>query len=443
MTQDATTLAASHTPTANRPRAMLAVVAGDAPAVRVIEAGGALTLGRSGSCDWSFSDSQASRVQAIVRFDTEGGLTIEDPGSRNGTFLDDERLSATQPWLPGQVVRFGAVRLVATITGSLDESARTAHGAGDSQASESDGVVVSSPLMVETFALADRAARSDATVLILGETGSGKEVVAQRIHRKSRRKQGPFVTLNCGSLVESLAESTLFGHERGAFTGAAQRHPGVFEQASGGTLFLDEVGELSANLQTRLLRVLEDGKVTRVGGTQSLSVDVRVVAATHRDLPEMVRDGEFREDLLYRLDVVRIRVPPLRERPEDVEPLALHFLTHFADGRPLRLSAGARRALAAHPFPGNVRELRNCMERAVALAADVVLHEADLNLTARGAQERGGLLRAQVDDEERRAVEEALDACDGNQTRAAKRLGIARRTLINKMEKYGLRGKGK
>jgi DNA-binding NtrC family response regulator len=297
--------------------------------------------------------------------------------------------------------------------------------------------------MVETFALADRAARSDATVLVLGETGSGKEVVAHRVHQRSPRAHAPFVTLNCGSMVETLAESTLFGHERGAFTGAAQRHAGVFEQANGGTLFLDEVGELSLSLQTRLLRVLEDGRVTRVGGTQGLSVDVRIVAATHRDLTAMVSDGEFREDLLYRLDVVRIGVPPLRERPEDIEPLALHFLAQFAGERPLRLSAGARRALLAHPFPGNVRELRNSMERAVALAADFVIHEADLNLATRTSHERGGLLRAQVGDEERRAVEDALVACEGNQTRAAKRLGIARRTLINKMEKYGLRGKGK
>lgn len=435
MTHDATTLAANHTPAGNGPRAMIAVVAGDEPSVRVLEPGSALTLGRGSSCDWSFSDTQASRVQAIVNFDTEGALHIEDPGSRNGTFLDDERVSTKHAWLPGQVVRFGAVRLVATITGG-----RTGDAA---PAAEAPGVVVSSPLMVETFALADRAARSDATVLVLGETGSGKEVVAQRIHQKSQRRQGAFVTLNCGSMVETLAESTLFGHERGAFTGAAQRHAGVFEQANGGTLFLDEVGELSASLQTRLLRVLEDGRVTRVGGTQDITVNVRVVAATHRDLPAMVQSGAFREDLLYRLDVVRIRVPPLRERPDDVEPLALHFLTQFAGGRPLRLSAGARRALVAHPFPGNVRELRNSMERAVALASDVVIHEADLRLSARPSAERGGLLRAQVGDEERRAVEEALDACDGNQTRAAQRLGIARRTLINKMERYGIRGKGK
>ncbi|MCA9574928.1 MAG: sigma 54-interacting transcriptional regulator [Sandaracinaceae bacterium] len=437
MTHDATTLAASHSPVSHGLRAVLAVVAGDEPSVRTLAPGGALTLGRSSSCDWSFTDTQASRVQAIVRFDDEAGLSIEDPGSRNGTFLDDERVHTPQPWLPGQVVRFGAVRLVATITGARADEEDAADD------TEDDGVVVSSPQMVETFGLADRAARSEATVLVLGETGTGKEVLADRIHRKSKRRRGPFVTLNCGSLVETLAESTLFGHERGAFTGAAQRHAGVFEQAHEGTLFLDEVGELSANLQTRLLRVLEDGRVTRVGGSTQTEVNVRVVAATHRDLPEMVRAGEFREDLLYRLDVVRIRVPPLRERTEDVEPLALHFLDQFAGGRPLRLSAGARRALLAHPFPGNVRELRNCMERAVALAADVVIHEGDLNLSSRTSAERGGLLRAQVGDEEKRAVLEALEACEGNQTRAAKRLGIARRTLINKMEKYGLHGKGK
>ena len=301
-------------------------------------------------------------------------------------------------------------------------------------------VVAEDPAMREVVDTARRVAAAESTVLLLGESGTGKEVVARLIHEASPRARGPFVAVSCAALSETLLESELFGHERGAFTGAQARHEGTFEQADGGTLMLDEVGETSPALQAKLLRVLQERRFQRVGGEQEIAVDVRLVAATNRDLEAAVAAGQFREDLYYRLAVFPIRIPPLRDRPADVVPLTEHFL-HLLTRGPGRtqpeLTGAARDALLAHRWPGNVRELQNVVERSLILAGAGPIRPEDLGLGSAAPKASSGeptTLKAM----ERRAIEAALAAEDGNRRRAAKRLGIALRTLQYKIKEYGL-----
>jgi len=310
--------------------------------------------------------------------------------------------------------------------------------------------VVVSPAMQRLMDQAKQLALTPLSVLILGETGVGKDVVAHAIHRASPRRASPFVPLHAASLSESLIESELFGHERGAFTGAARSRQGVFEAADGGTVFLDEIGELQPELQVKLLRVLEDRKVVRVGGGTAHPVDVRFVAATNRDLKQAVRDGRFREDLYYRLAGAVLEVPPLRDRLEAVPQLAERFARLFARQceRPAPALADAAVAtLQAHDWPGNVRELRNTVERAVALCAGDVIEEVSvstgrLRQRGRATSAEGSGTATTLQDEvkglERKRIVEALERHGGNQTHAARDLGIARRTLINRMDDYGL-----
>ncbi len=304
-------------------------------------------------------------------------------------------------------------------------------------------LVARDPAMERVVEQVHKVAPRETTVLLLGESGTGKEVLARLLHEQSPRSQGPFVAVNCAALTESLLESELFGHEKGAFTGATTRHEGRFEQARSGTLFLDEVGETSPALQAKLLRVLQEKTFERVGGEKELSADVRLVAATNRDLEKSVEQGHFRQDLYYRLAVFPILIPPLRQRAADVLPLAehfLHLLTRGPDRTAPSISDGARQALAAHAWPGNVRELQNVMERALILSGGDTLTEAELNLPASSASGgapaggAGGTLK----DMERQAIAVALDAEEGNRKRAAKRLGIALRTLQYKIKEYGL-----
>ncbi|HEX4340107.1 MAG TPA: sigma 54-interacting transcriptional regulator [Polyangiaceae bacterium] len=316
-----------------------------------------------------------------------------------------------------------------------------------------DGVVVVDPAMVQVFNLARKLAAVQTTVLILGETGVGKEVIAEQIHRWSTRAQGPFVRLNCASLPETLLESELFGHERGAFTGADRRKIGYLEGAQGGTLFLDEIGELPLAVQVKLLNVLENREVRRLGGTQEHPIDVRVLSATHRDLQSEVAAGRFREDLYYRLSAFSLSVPPLRERLADIALLAEMFARESARraGRPGAVfEPSTIAALARHPWPGNVRELKNAMEHAVVLAdggrigaehlpESVRRREAPVPVGGPAAVPAAGTVKDKLADLERRSIEEALAAENGNQTRAARRLGMSRRALIYKIEKYGLR----
>ena len=301
-------------------------------------------------------------------------------------------------------------------------------------------MVFTSEAMRRLAVLVGRVAPRDVTVLVSGESGTGKERVAEALVQGSRRAERAFVRFNCAALTAELAEAELFGHARGAFTGATRARPGLFGEADGGTILLDEVGELAPGAQAKLLRVLQEGEVRPVGEERTRKVDVRVLAATHRDLAEEVRAGRFREDLFYRLDVVHLRVPPLRERPEDVPVLARHFLARFADrfgGAALSFDDALLHRLAGRPWPGNVRELEHAIERLVALSPPEGL---DLALLPGGADApRGPLpLKDRVQAYERGLVLEALRAARGNRSEAARRLGVSRVTLHDKLRRYGL-----
>jgi DNA-binding NtrC family response regulator len=309
--------------------------------------------------------------------------------------------------------------------------------------------------MLELFDLIPRVAITDSAILIQGETGTGKELVAAAIHRQSRRREGPFFAVNCGSLTDTLLESELFGHEKGAFTGAVKRKEGCFEAASGGTLFLDELGTVSSAMQVKLLRVLERKELRRVGGSSLVAVDVRIVAATHADLDEAVANGTFREDLLYRLNVVPLTIPPLRERPEDVRILAELFCRTVAQkqGRPVEgFDRAATRALVEYAWPGNVRELQNVVERAVILAAGTTIGEKDLpeRVRERGARKGvagaidaedtlDGVLSRVTREVERDYLRRLLRKYRGNAGKSAEHAGLNRRTLYNKLRVHGIR----
>jgi len=308
-----------------------------------------------------------------------------------------------------------------------------------------EGIIGESGRMQEVLSLVQRVAPSDATVLIRGESGTGKELIAKAIHYASPRAAGPLIRVNCAALPENLLESELFGHEKGAFTGAATARKGRFELADGGSLFLDEIGDLPAHLQVKLLRVLQEREFERVGSSRPIGVNVRVLAATHRDLEGLVREGRFRDDLYYRINVVTITLPPLRERREDIPLLIDHFVRTFGEknDKVIRgLSREARDLLLRYDYGGNVRELENLIERAVVLTRDDVIDLSDLPLTisdAEGDVEQGSLASA-VEGIERRMIREALAKAGGIQTRAAELLGVSERVLRYKLKKYGLSG---
>jgi len=300
-----------------------------------------------------------------------------------------------------------------------------------------ENVVGRSEAMLQVYKTAARVAATDATVLILGESGTGKELVARAIHQASPRAAGPFVAVDCGAIAEGVLESELFGHARGAFTGAQAARRGLFEEASGGTLFLDEIGDVGPNLQARLLRALQEGTIRRVGTNEPVAVDVRVVAATNRDLSQAVKEGRFREDLFFRLNVVTIEIPPLRDRREDIPLLAEHFAhKHGRSDGARAISEGARELLVAYGWPGNVRELENVVARALALNPAGVILPEDLPEHVRSAAPRGaappGLAladRPALEEVERRYALLVLSEVGGNKTRAAEVLGIDRKTL--------------
>ncbi|MBI1199379.1 MAG: AAA domain-containing protein [Phenylobacterium sp.] len=323
-------------------------------------------------------------------------------------------------------------------------------------------MVVRDPSMQQVIQLADQVAASDASILITGESGVGKEVVARYVHQKSRRANKPFISVNCAAIPENLLESELFGHEKGAFTGALARRIGKFEEANGGTLLLDEISEMDARLQAKLLRAIQEREIDRVGGTKPVKVDIRILATSNRDLAQAVKDGVFREDLLYRLNVVNLRLPPLRERPGDVVAMAEFFVKKYAaaNGMPEKpLSAEAKRRLAAHRWPGNVRELENAMHRAVLLAVGPEIDEHAIRLpdgqplapadahtrTAQAAAAAAetasrSFVGQTVAEMEQQLILDTLEHCFGNRTHAANILGISIRTLRNKLKEYGEAG---
>ena len=320
---------------------------------------------------------------------------------------------------------------------------RAERPAGEPEAAGPQLGLVAGPAMAAALAVIRAVAPRDTTVLVTGESGTGKELVARAIHGLSRRAAGPFVAVNSAAIPEHLVESELFGHEKGAFTGAAAARAGVFEAAAGGTVFLDEVGELPAAAQAKLLRVLQERTVTRLGATRTLEVDFRLIAATHRELEALVRQGRFREDLYYRIAVLPLALPPLRDRPEDLEPLVERFLRELEPARAVRISPAAWERLRRHRWPGNVRELRNTVERALVLSDGGAIEPPHLQLdtaTSVSPAEDGGA--PTLREMERRAILEALEAAGGNRKAAAERLGISLRTLQYRLKEYGLAGRG-
>jgi two-component system NtrC family response regulator len=316
---------------------------------------------------------------------------------------------------------------------------------GDARAAEAEkhlrfeDILGGTPRMREIFAVIQRVARTDVTVLVEGESGTGKELIARAIHARSARRAGPFVPINCGAIPETLLESELFGHEKGAFTGAHVQRRGRFEQAERGTLFLDEIGELPLLMQVKILRFLQDRLVERVGGRQPVSLDLRIIAATNRDLRSQLEKGLFREDLYYRLSVVTITVPPLRERAEDIALLANVFLQRAcqAQRRRVRFGPEALQALLAHAWPGNVRELENRVSRAVIMARGRIIEPGDLDLAAPEPQGVGSL-RQTRDRAERQTLLEVLTRHRGNISQAARELRVSRPTLHGLLDKHGI-----
>jgi two-component system, response regulator FlrC len=363
---------------------------------------------------------------------------------------------AADPKRAGDAIRAGAKEFI-PLPPEADLIAAVLAAIGD----DNRPMIARDPIMEVVIKLADQIAPSDASILITGESGVGKEVMARYVHTRSRRANKPFISVNCAAIPENLLESELFGHEKGAFTGAVARRIGKFEEASGGTLLLDEISEMDARLQAKLLRALQEREIDRVGGGKPVKVDIRVIATSNRDLAQAVKDGVFREDLLYRLNVVNLRLPSLRERPGDIIALSEHFVKKYAvaNGMPERpLSGEARRRLVTHRWPGNVRELENAMHRAVLLSSGPEIEEFAIRLpdgapmspapdaaVARNASMAAeaasrsfvGQTVAQV---EQQLILDTLSHCIGNRTHAATILGISIRTLRNKLKEYSEAG---
>ncbi|HEX5036686.1 MAG TPA: sigma 54-interacting transcriptional regulator [bacterium] len=396
---------------------------------------GALRLGRHPANDLTLPDEEISRFHLTLER-REGVFWVVDQ-SRNGTTLNGRRVREA-PLKNGDRIGLAAWSVVFAADDSWGDGDTLARKPGEARPSFC-GMLGQSEAIKRVFEKIERAAPTNATVLILGETGSGKELAARAIHERSARARHPFVPLNCGAISPQLIESELFGHERGAFTGALNRHLGAFEQAEGGTLFLDEIGELPVELQPKLLRVLEDRRFRRVGGAQEVEADVRVVAATHRSLVERVKEGKFREDLFFRLYAVPVPLPALRERRSDIPVLAAHFLEVLQAGSAgtveKHLSHEALGKLTDHAWKGNVRELKNVLMRSLLFAPGPVIGPEDLLFLASEEPEAQPFLKAA----ERDAIVKALRQNDWNKKRTAEALGIAKSTLFQKIRDYGIK----
>ncbi len=417
---------------------------------------GTIVIGRSTSCDVFLDDSEVSRRHTAIHVEP-AQVYVEDLGSHNGTLFwletaPDTDETQTRRQTEQRLVPNQPRLLAADVVMQIGTAILTLQSASRKHRLESQpgvpGFVVVDPAMRRVIDLVDRIASTNLSVLLLGESGSGKDMFARYVHERSPRRVNRLVSLNCGALPETLLESELFGHEKGAFTGAIAAKPGLFEAAAGGTLFLDEVGELPLVLQVKLLRVLEDRQVLRVGALEPRTVDVRFIAATNRDLEQRIADGKFREDLYYRLNGIALHIPALRQRPTDIIPLAERFIGDFSaplNKQPLPLSDAASAKLSGYNWPGNVRQLKNVVHRALVMcngheigADDIVLPERESRPSLPSSELGPEDLRQRAEDAERRQILDALEACAGNQTRAAQRLGITRRALVRRLEKFDL-----
>ena len=404
---------------------VLTVNGRDGPAKRIPFKRAALVVGARSDCDVVVADDTVSgRHCEFVK--KNNCLVLRDLGSTNGTWLKGAKISEVPLTDPAEIT-IGTTKLRL----SWDEGEEGVKPVGEDRLLN---LIGGSESMRRLYAKLQRVAPTDLTVLIAGETGSGKELVARAIHDLSSRASKPFVALNCGAISQNLIESELFGHERGAFTGATGRHLGAFEQAQGGTLFLDELGELPQNLQPKLLRVLENQTLRRVGGVEDIRVDVRVVAATHRNLREEVSKGNFREDPYFRLYGVPLVVPPLRERGDDIRLLANHFLSQSRGKRAVLLSDAAVKKLCQHSWPGNVRELKNVILRSLVFSAGAEISPEEIQLGDGAFGVQAGAIN--LTEVEKGKILEALEKTGGNKTKAAELLGIAKSTLFKKLKEY-------
>ncbi|MDH4161975.1 MAG: sigma 54-interacting transcriptional regulator [Nitrospirota bacterium] len=393
-----------------------------------------VTIGTLPESDLVLTDPTVSRRHAEIEERSDGWM-LRDKDSTNGTFLANVRVREAY-LVPGSVIRLGQTEMTFS---PLEERIEVPRSSAD----KFGGLIGSSAAMREVYGILERIAPTDVTVLLEGETGTGKELAARALHQHSKRAAGPFVVFDCGAVAPNLIESELFGHEKGAFTDAARARQGAFELADKGTIFLDEIGELSLDLQPKLLRALDQRETKRVGGDKPLPVNVRVISATNKDLEKEVKAGRFREDLFYRLSVVRLSLPPLRKRKEDIETLAAHLLAAISQeiGKKIKgLSPDALAALAANSWPGNVRELRNVLGRAAALCDSDRIEPKDLFLSpGRKTATQEGLSGKTLEEIEKAAIHATLKSVNNNKTEAAKVLGIAYSTLYEKMKKYGMR----
>ncbi|MCB9677358.1 MAG: sigma 54-interacting transcriptional regulator [Alphaproteobacteria bacterium] len=403
------------------------------------------------------TDSTVSRRHAEITR-TRDGLVLRDLGSTNGTFVGAVRIR--EVYL-GENRRFrvGKTEMEFTLKDELVDIV-------PAKETRFEGLVGQSRSLREVFSVLERVARTELTVLVTGETGTGKELVSRALHQRSNRKNGPFIVFDCGAIPANLVESELFGHERGAFTGAVSSRAGVFEQAHGGTIFLDELGELPLELQPNLLRVLEQREVRRVGDTRTRAVDVRVVAATNRDLQEMVREGRFREDLYYRLNVVEVKLPPLRERAEDLPMLVEHIIKHAPFEHSVRgCTDDVLRLFCDYHWPGNIRELKNTVLRCIPFCDGDLIDLHALPDGLRGSKASAGplpeaeptedgmdglplpdseLSMREAKDQlinafERRYLEDLLERCDGNVSKAARSAGVDRKTITRLLKRHNIR----
>jgi DNA-binding NtrC family response regulator len=438
----------------------LLVIAADRVSSHPLPQAGTFKLGRGDEVDLRIDDPSVSRDHACLHFGRNDEIHVSDAGSSNGTRVRGRRLKPGErvPVSAGETFEVGSVLLMVQDPFGA-ESNRVPVGAPASGGVLDSGIVIQDRAMAGLYQLAERVAKSTINVLLLGETGVGKDVLARKIHAMSPRADKPFLPLNCGALTEQLLESELFGHERGAFTGAVEQKLGLLEAANEGTVFLDEVGELPMSVQVKLLRVLEERAVRRVGGLRSKPFDIRFIAATNRDLNQAIVDGRFRSDLFYRLNGISLVIPPLRQRAGEIEGLARKFVDDASkragQAKPPRLSDEALAWLRGQPWPGNIRELQNTIERAVLLCTGDVIGLEQLptsmvgvaatpGVSAGGAAGGGapgsGVAAVPAGDEarERQRIIDALEQCAGNQTRAAKMLGISRNTLLARLDQYGL-----
>lgn len=427
---------------------------------------GEVLIGRSPACDLILPESSVSRKHARI-VGTEFGFFIEDV-SKNGTFIDGRRITKetladnTEIKIGPYVLNFMTSSLDTEKqderpTAPLNDTASIPHGRKANKilrAAAIDpseiGLIGNSKEILELFALMKKVAETDFPVLIIGETGTGKELVARGIHLMSTRRAHSFVAVNCSAIAPGLTESELFGHEKGAFTGALSERKGAFEIAQGGTLFLDEVGDMSKDVQPKLLRALEESEIKRVGGTHSVSVNIRIIAATNRDLREETAEKMFRKDLFYRLNSFPISIPPLRERSQDVKLLADYFLLSYAQkyGKRKAFTDEALDVLAKYPWPGNVRELKNVINRAAVLTQEDEISSYTikelLSVESHSIQSPGDppVPRAtfrKIDLAERETIVKELNRTKWNKTRAAKNLGIAKSTLFEKLRRYSIK----